>query len=352
MKPKTAQQLMQDNLLCKHYAGSTAYGTSLPTSDVDFRGIFVADPLNIRTPFYHVEEVSDASEEDTKFYELNQFMKLAMDGNPNIMESLFVDKQDIVYSTPAYELLRSHANELLSSKIAFTYSGYALSQLKRIKGHNKWINSPQPEKAPQQVDFISLVHNFDSAKTFKLNLREYEYGFRLVPFSGDTYGLYTMDGYQPFHSMTGVLITDYEGDSHQLGTPIFVLKFNREVYNAAKDLHSNYWTWKKNRNEKRSELEEKYGYDTKHAMHLVRLLRTGAEALTTGTIVVRRPDADELLSIRNGAWSYEKIVKYAEEMDEYVRLDLYHTTKLPKKPNIELAAQLILKVQDYIWKKE
>jgi predicted nucleotidyltransferase len=352
MKPKTAQQLMTDNLLCKHYAGSHAYGTSLPTSDVDFRGIFVADPLNIRTPFYHIEEVSDASEEDTKFYELNQFMKLTMDGNPNIVESLFVNESDVVYSTPAYELLRSYANELLSSKIAFTYSGYALSQLKRIKGHNKWINQPQEVKAPQQVDFISLVHNFGGKKMFKLNLHEYEYGFRLVPFSGDTYGLYNVDGYQPFHSNTGVLITDYEGDSHELGTPLFIIKFNREVYNAAKDLHANYWTWKKNRNEKRSELEEKYGYDTKHAMHLVRLLRTGAEALETGTIVVRRPDAEELLSIRNGSWSYEKIVEYAEQMDKHVRETLYHTTKLPKKPNIELAANLILQIQDKTWKME
>lgn len=352
MKPKTAQQLMTDNLLCKHYAGSHAYGTSLPTSDVDFRGIFVADPLNIRTPYYRIEEVSDASEEDTKFYELNQFMKLVTDGNPNIVETLFVDAQDVVYTTPAYDLLRSHANGLLSSKIAFTYSGYALSQLKRIKGHNKWINQPQPEKAPQQVDFISLVHNFGGSKTFKLNLREYEYGFRLVPFSGDTYGLYNVDGYQPFHSTTGVLITDYTGDSHTLGTPLFIVKFNREVYNAAKDLHSNYWTWKKNRNEKRSELEEKYGYDTKHAMHLVRLLRTGAEALETGTIVVRRPDAEELLAIRNGSWPYEKVIEYAEHMDKHVRETLYHTTKLPKKANIELSANLIIKIQDMIWTKQ
>jgi predicted nucleotidyltransferase len=140
MKVKTAQQLMSDNLICKHYAGSHAYGTSLPTSDIDFRGIFVADPLNIRTPFYRVEEVSDTSEEDTKFYELNQFMKLAMDGNPNIMESLFVDKDDVTFSTPAYELLRAHANQLLSAKLAFTYSGYATSQLKRMSQSKKKVN--------------------------------------------------------------------------------------------------------------------------------------------------------------------------------------------------------------------
>ncbi|AEZ66297.1 hypothetical protein phiTE_131 [Pectobacterium phage phiTE] len=38
----------------------------------------------------------------------------------------------------------------------------------------------------------------------------------------------------------------------------------------------------KNRNAARHELEEKFGYDTKHAMHLVRLLRMSQEILETG----------------------------------------------------------------------
>lgn len=140
---KTGQQLMSDNMIVKHYAGSISYGTNLPTSDVDFRGIFVADPINLRTPFYRVEEVSDTTEEDTKLYELSQFMKLAIDCNPNVIETLWVDPSDIVVDTPAYQLLRSIAPALLTTKIAFTTSGYAMSQLKRIKGHNKWLTQAQ-----------------------------------------------------------------------------------------------------------------------------------------------------------------------------------------------------------------
>lgn len=343
------QQLMKENLIVKHYAGSLAYGTSLPTSDVDFRGIFVAHPINIRTPFFPVREVSDVEEEDTKIYELCQFMKLAVDCNPNVIESLWIDRSDITFTTPAYELLRDAAPSLLSSKIAFTTSGYALSQLKRIKGHNKWIQKPQPEAAPQQVDYISLVHNFTGAKAFKLSLRDFERHHRLVPFSGDTYGLYSCEGYSPYNPTTGNLNIEYEGDSHELGTPLFIIKFNREAYMRAKETWSQYWTWKKNRNVARSELEEKHGYDTKHAMHLVRLLRMGAEALETGVLNVKRPDAEELLAIRNGAWTYEEVVEYAEHMDNYVREVLYPNTVLPKKPDIKLAAQLIIDVQDCVW---
>lgn len=343
------EKYSDDFLIVKMYAGSHAYGTSLPTSDIDFRGIFVAPPICIRTPFYPIQEQTDAREEDTKYFELNKFMLLALDCNPNVVELLWTDEKDIVATSPGYQLLRQNAGNLLSSKIAFTTSGYALGQLKRIKGHKKWVNQPQPVERPQQIDFVSLVHNFTSDKVFKINLREYERDHRLVPFSGDTYGVYKMPGYSPFNKDTGSLNDDYQGDSHDLGTPLFIVKFNRSVYAAAKETWENYWSWKKNRNEKRSELEEKFGYDTKHASHLVRLLRMGAEALETGKLVVRRPDAAELLAIRNGAWTYEEVVEYAEMMDNHVRTNLYAKTSLPKKPNVKLAARLVMEIQDLVW---
>jgi predicted nucleotidyltransferase len=76
MKVRTAQELMRDNMLVKHRAGSHAYGTAIATSDLDFRGVFVADPVNVRTPFFPVYEAEDQLEEDTKLFELAHFMKL------------------------------------------------------------------------------------------------------------------------------------------------------------------------------------------------------------------------------------------------------------------------------------
>lgn len=350
MEIKQASQLIKDNLIVKHLAGSHAYGTNISTSDVDYRGVFVADPINIRTPFFRIEECKDVTEEDTVIYELNQFMKLALDCNPNVVESLWVDESSITFLTPAYEHLRSLAPQLLSSKIAFTTSGYALAQLKRIKGHNKWINNPQAEKQPMQFKYISLVHNFTGNKVFHVKLEDYQSNYRLVSFAADTYGIYPMIGYETYHLETGALNTTYEGDSHTLGTPLFIIKFNKNEYNHDNDMWSNYWTWKKNRNVVRSALEEQSGYDTKHAMHLVRLLRMGAEVLETGILNVKRPDAAELLEIRNGAWTYDDLVKYAEDMDNHVCNVLYKQTSLPKCPNFKLAAQAIMDIQDILWK--
>lgn len=354
MKVKTAKQLMKDNMLVKHLAGSLAYGTNIPSSDVDYRGVFCADPINIRTPFFVVRETEDEEEEDTKLYELAHFMKLCLDCNPNIIETLWIDDSDIKFRTPAYDLLREHRHALLSSKLAFTFSGYALAQLKRIKGHNKWINNPQPELKPVQREFVSLVQWFGDEKLLArdFSLLLYHTYHRLVPFGGNTFGLYRADDMktQTF-SLDGSLNTQFDGERENLEPPLAIIKFNKDVWSGACERWKNYWTWKKNRNEARSELEELYGYDTKHAMHLFRLMRMAKEALLTEEILVKRPDAEELIGIRNGSLTYEEVVAWAESMDKEVREVCYKKTKLRKKPDIHFAASLLMDVQDLVWNK-
>lgn len=347
---RTAEELMRDNMLVKHLAGSHAYGTALPTSDVDYRGVFCADPINLLTPFFIVREAEDQLEEDTKLYELSHFVKLCLECNPNVVETLWVDDADITFRTPAYDFLREHRDEFLSSKIAFTTSGYALAQLKRIKGHNKWITNPQPVEPPRQIDHVSLVQHFLDEKMFKVDLEQFRKDHRLVPYGGEIYGIYAKDGYE-LYSDDFTLNTVFEGEINraEYKNPLMIVKFNKGEYNQEKDTHSQYWEWKRNRNEVRSELEEKFGYDTKHAMHLVRLLRMGKEALETGQLIVKRPDAQELLSIRAGAWTYEQCVSYAEEMDKLIREDLYKSTPLRKKPDVLRAANLLMEAQRLVW---
>lgn len=262
-----AKKLAESNRLVKMYAGSIAYGTNLPTSDVDFRGIFAANPINLLTPFFPVKEYEDTSEEDTKFYELNHFIKLCTDCNPNVVELLWTVDSDITFRTPAYDHLRSNRMLMLSSKIAFTTSGYALAQLKRIKSHNKWINAPQPKEPPRQTDFVKLIHNLTETKMFKLNITEFRDGYRLIPYGENIFGLYRADGYQTF-TADFTLNTTYDAvEDKDFFTstptwqqllasilslkppklrrkPIAIVKFCKEEYLRAKDMHKNYWAWR------------------------------------------------------------------------------------------------------------
>jgi len=60
----------------------------------------------------------------------------------------------------------------------------------------------------------------------------------------------------------------------------------------------------------REYLLEQHGYDSKAVHHAVRLWRMGAEALRDGDLTVRRPDAAELLAIRDGAIAHADVARF------------------------------------------
>jgi len=87
--------------------------------------------------------------------------------------------------------------------------------------------------------------------------------------------------------------------------------------------------------------------NSKHAMHLVRLLRMCREILTEGLVRVRRPDAKDLLAIRNGAWPYDKLIAWADEQDVEL-VELAKGSDLPKKPDRNRLNELCLEITDMV----
>jgi len=349
------KKIAEDNKIMECYSGSHAYGTSTPESDVDYRGLFVA-PRIYTTPFHTIEQYTAPKPEDRVLYEVSKFLKLVSDQNPNVIEFLWVDDDSILFRNEIYDYLRSQREKLLSSQAKFRFAGYAFSQLERIKGHNKWINNPQPKEPPRQTDFVKLVHNFSDDKILKIDIYDYRDDYRLIPFEGNLFGLYVMKDYQTFnddYTLNSVYDPDEDAFVNDDGTrrhPLFVVKFCKEEYLHAKRKHKDYWTWKKERNPIRAALEEKYGYDCKHAMHLVRLMRMCKEILTEGVVHVKRPDAEELLAIRNGSLTYEQVLQLAAQYDNEMN-DLYKKTALQRSVNPTVAGEILMTVQDMMWSK-
>jgi len=124
----------------------------------------------------------------------------------------------------------------------------------------------------------------------------------------------------------------------------FLAMLQREKsYRAKKAEWENYQGWLVKRNNARSELEAQFGHDTKHAMHLVRLLRMCREILETGKVTVKRPDRDELLAIRRGTWTYERLVEWASEQDALMD-DLYKSSPLPRAPDVKALDALCMRL--------
>ena len=65
---------------------------------------------------------------------------------------------------------------------------------------------------------------------------------------------------------------------------------------------------------------------------MVRLMRMCREILEGKGVIVKRPDAAELLDIRNkGIIPYDELVEWAEQEDKALD-EVYKTSKLPHQP--------------------
>ena len=96
--------LGKKNTILQVVAGSHAYGTNLPTSDWDERGIFTDEANRIILPFEKLEQIQ-FTKDDVVVYELSKYMQLLLEQNPNVIELLWTDPKDIIYKNEMGDLL-------------------------------------------------------------------------------------------------------------------------------------------------------------------------------------------------------------------------------------------------------
>ncbi len=276
--------------------GSRAYGLNRAGSDTDTKGIIVG-PRAWYLGFRGGPEQVALSDDHVRF-DIRKFFKLGAAANPTIFEMLWVAPEDRRVVTPAAERLIDARELFLTRRVEGTFAGYALSQLKRIKTHRQWLLNP-PAKPPERREF---------------GLPERT----VIP--RDQLGA------------AEALISQGRIEEAELSWNFLAILEREKQYRQAKRAWDAYRSWKNSRNEKRAALERRFGYDTKHAMHLVRLQRMAVEMLARGEVIVRRPDRDELLAIRDGALTYDALLERCETQAEAIR-SAAATSPLPGAPD-------------------
>lgn len=114
--------------------GSHAYGLAHEGSDIDKRGWFLAPTRKI-LGLQPIPDQKDftADGEDTVYFELQKFLKLACNANPNILEILW--SPQVTHATPLAQELLNIRKIFLSQKLRNTHLGYANEQLNKMRNH-------------------------------------------------------------------------------------------------------------------------------------------------------------------------------------------------------------------------
>lgn len=330
---------LHENTIYLTKYGSHAYGTNTPESDLDIRGITIPPKeyyLGVLSTF---EQYQSNSPYDLCIFDLRKFIKLSLDFNPNAVEILFTEQEDHIYEKKPINKLFENKEKFISKKAKHTMAGYSHAQIKRIKLHRKYVLNP-PKKKPERNDF-GLPENKTLIPTHQLQEIEAEVNKKInewiIDASEMSNDLAIDIKNKMFNILTDLKINtdDYEiYAARSLGLNDNLLEaFRKErSFRSAKKEFENFINWKNNRNPKRYAMEEKHGFDLKHASHIYRLYTSCIELLETGKFVVRRPDAQRILEIRNGAWTYDQLVEWAAEQDLKLE-NLYKTSKIPHEPD-------------------
>jgi predicted nucleotidyltransferase len=142
--------------------GSFAYGVNDDTSDIDIYG-FCVPPKNVVFPHlsgkyifnydthvsrnfeqwqcHHVADKDARKEYDFCIYNISKYFRLCIDGNPNMIDSLFVPIRCVTHSTAIGNLVRERRYDFLSQKCWHSFKGYAYSQL-----HKMDIKNPEGKR--------------------------------------------------------------------------------------------------------------------------------------------------------------------------------------------------------------
>jgi len=315
------KQIALDNKILEIYVGSHLYGTNTPDSDIDLNGIFVA-PKEFYLGLKTVNEVdlstvskkengrNDKDAVDRKFYELRKFINLAARNNPNIVEQLFVNNENIMYGN-------SLGYKLLENRYIFPYKGcydsfigYSISQKKKMIIKKDNMN-----------DIILALEFFNGCD---VPSRNYVVQYKKQILNA---------GFQNVKDT---------GQHIQIGDT--TIQKNDTIKQAIRKLSDR-------RNKFSSRFDDfvsKSGYDTKFASHLIRLLLEGKELLETGSIEFPLKGKELILDIKSGKYTLDNILDLSDDL-EFEMEKALNESQLPDKPQIDKIETLLIELVEESW---
>jgi len=331
-------------------SGSQAYGTATADSDEDVKGVFVIPAQQYLSLSPPPKQVSD-DKHDVVYYSLHRLLELLSEANPNLLELLYTPANCVKKHTEVIQPLLQQRHHFVTQQCVDAHVGYAISQVKKARGHNKWINKPQPKHRPSRDQFCWLLEPHVgnalpmrpkplAETTIRLDdchcasLEHVPGVYRLYHYGRTAKGVFR----------AGTLVCESIPKDEEQNRFCGLLIFNEPAWRQAKRDHTHYWAWRANRNEARWQQQEKgdIDYDAKNMMHTLRLLLSADHMLDNGIPKVRFDGVllSLLRDVRAGQYTYAELTELAEMYIDQCRVKR-QSSGLPEKVDRQLSERLL-----------
>jgi len=273
--------------------GSHLYGINRPESDEDFMSIWIPSTSQlIGLTQIKQQDTKENLKEEVK-YPINLFFRHCLKNNPNMLEILFANEQNILSATEEGRMILENRNLFLSKKICKSrFFGYAQSQRKKL--------TYKRERIQRFMDALDRVKGW-KAKGFEYSPERIE--------------------------ITSDLNERGKWAAYEKGSEI------NKLYDQLVAVLEEYG-WRK-------DLIEKYGYDTKFAANLIRILSEGVELLSTHQLTFPLKSGALMRDIRDGKHKLDDVIKMSEDLEKQL-LDTWSQSTLQEEPIYEEVEHLLI----------
>lgn len=306
--------------------GSHVYGTNLPTSDHDFKGIFLPTPREIllgqgKQTYSMSTRPNDQNKNavgdiDVELFSLKQYMKLLLEGQTVALTMLFAPKHNILQTSPIYDAIVTHKDKWLHKGIN-AFAGYCRQQANKygIKG------SRVAASRHATNCFHGLMMSYGSQAKLRDHWGDVELAFNNM-------------------EHCEFLIDNMHGDPTKTVRMLSVCNRKVQEHITVKEAHKIYKHLFDEYGQRALAAEKQENVDWKACMHAVRVAGEAHELLTTHHITYPRPDAPVLLQIRRGELSYQIVADLIENGLKSLE-EAQQKSTLPDKPDFQFAEDFV-----------
>ena len=321
---------MFDNIILEIVGGSRLYGTHVETSDYDYLGIFIPKYKELLLSTQQIKEKNlsiisklpngknDNKAIDRKMFAYSTFMKLLCQNNPNIIEMIFVNSENIVSKTQFGQNILDNRHLFPHQGIIKRFIGYSNGQ-----SHKMQIKTDKFNEMRVILEYLETIDNKKVVAELQYD-KEFD---KVLKYCKTKEVKQDQQVKRVIRQNEQFLVI---GDLN-IPNSVYIKDAKRRLKGRISKATN------------RTELISNHGYDSKFGMHLIRILLEGRDLLRDCELTYPLKEVDMLMDIRNGKYKISDIFSIRDGLLSEIK-SLEKTTKLQK--NIDQKA-----VDDFIYKE-
>lgn len=274
-------------IIVKAIAGSHLFGTNTPTSDKDYKGVYLPEAedillgkvkksINLSTNKTNTKNTSE--DVDTEFYSLDKFLTMLAEGQTVAFELLFTPESHIIEKSEIWDKITSMRTILVHKKIN-SFVGYCKQQANKygIKGSRMNAIQKVLKGLPENYTPYHKINHYESL--FDSLVDEKLIKWTKTEHNGQKYRYFEVCGRK------------FEDTSYVENVYLILTKIYDEYGARAKQAEIN------------------QGIDWKAISHAVRVCHQAKELLLTGiiTLPLAPENREEVLRIKKGVEDFKQV---------------------------------------------